>query len=68
MENLKKVFKSWRFWGVFFGAFGKFILDVNSGKDLLTSFVEFVQIVVAGAVSIRTIDRFGEKAGNNPVQ
>jgi hypothetical protein len=63
MENLKLVFKSWRFWGVVLGAVSKFILDVSSGKDILASLMEFIQIVVAGAVAIRTFDRASEKIG-----
>ncbi len=63
MNNLKQVFKSWRFWSVFLIGLGTAIEGLTNGEEFVQVLVKFVTIIAGGAATVRTIDRFGEKVG-----
>ncbi len=63
MNNLKQVFKSWRFWSVFLIGLGTSVESLTNGEEFIAVLVRFVTIVAGGAAAIRTVDRFGEKVG-----
>ena len=61
MQNLLKVFQSWRFWSVFLIGLGTAINDIQAGADWVSVLVKFVTVVAGGAAAVRTIDRFSDK-------
>jgi len=59
------VLRSPRFWALFFIVLVEFlqtqgIFDQGASEDILSAF----QVLLGGAAAIKTVDRFGEKAGN----
>ena len=60
-NQIKEVIGSWRFWGVVLTALGWLLQQsVIDGQSIIA----MLQMIVAGAVAIRTVDRFAEKAGS----
>jgi len=57
--------KSTRFWFVVIIALGQSVQNYASTNDFIGSLVQFITILGGGSVGIRTIDRFGEKVGEN---
>lgn len=64
MTKLMTILKSWRLWVVVFTALTTLFTALDNG-DAITwmSVYEAVRNAAIGAGAIRTVDRFGEKAG-----
>jgi len=63
MNNLKQVFKSWRFWSVFLIGLGTAVEGLTNGEEFVAVLIKFITVIAGGAAAVRTIDRFGEKVG-----
>lgn len=60
-NQIKDVVTSWRFWGVVLASLGWLLQQPMIDGNTL---IQALQMIVAGAVVIRTVDRFAEKSGS----